>query len=209
MNYNSVKSTASKIILALSSLYLLSSCATRLPTPEGVPEVSIANYEKAVTEKTQKIEIYDGLYNKLTVQSTWIDSLLTEYSLSHSARLSQWNEVKYRDERSKRVGKNAESTEFFVSFYAPEKKHTDLSSSKTIWKIFLDVNGQRYEGKATKMKLLLSEVQVLYPYHNRWSVPYTVSFPVATSLVEGKPAKLIFTGAVGSAELSFNNSAPQ
>jgi hypothetical protein len=209
MNYNSVKSTASKIILALSSLYLLSSCATRLPTPEGVPEVSIANYEKAVTEKTQKIEIYDGLYNKLTVQSTWIDSLLTEYSLSHSARLSQWNEVKYRDERSKRVGKNAESTEFFVSFYAPEKKHTDLSSSKTIWKIFLDVNGQRYEGKATKMKLLLSEVQVLYPYHNRWSVPYTVSFPVATSLVEGKPAKLIFAGAVGSAELSFNNSAPQ
>lgn len=209
MNDNLVKNTTRKIILALSFFALLSSCATRLPTPEGVPEVTISNYEKAVIDKTQKIEIYDGLYNKLTVQSTWVDSLLTEYGLSHSARLSQWNEVKYRDERSKRVGKNAESTEFFVSFYAPERKHTDLSSSKTIWKIFMDVNGQRYEGKATKIKSILSEIQALYPYHNRWSVPYTVSFPVATSLVEGKPAKLIFTGAVGSAELNFNTTAPQ
>ena len=194
--------------LALSLFALLSSCATRLATPEGVPEVSIANYEKTVFEKTQKIEVYDGLYNKLTVQSTWVDSLLAEYGLSHSARLSQWNEVKYRDERSKKVSKNAESTEFFVSFYAPERKHADLSSNKTIWKIFLDVNGQRYEGKAVKIKQLLSEVQALYPYHNRWSVPYSVTFPIATSLVEGKPAKLIFTGAVGSAELNFNN-APQ
>lgn len=209
MNNILVKNTASKIVLALSFFVLLSSCATRLPTPEGVPEVTIANYEKAVVDKTQKIEIYDGLYNKLTVQSTWVDSLLTEYALSHSARLSQWNEVKYRDERSKRIGKNAESTEFFVSFYAPEKKHTDLSTKKTIWKIFLDVNGQRYEGKATKIKSILSEIQALYPYHNRWSVPYTVSFPVATSLIEGKPAKLIFTGAVGSAELGYNNLAPQ
>lgn len=209
MNNNLVKNAATKLVLALSLFAILSSCASRLPTPEGVPEVTIANYEKAVVDKTQKIEIYDGLYNKLTVQSTWVDSLLTEYGLSHSARLSQWNEVKYRDERSKRVGKNAEATEFFVSFYAPERKHTDLSSGKTIWKIFLDVNGQRYEGKATKIKSLLSEVQALYPYHNRWSVPYSISFPIATSLVEGKPAKLIFTGAVGSAELNFNNVAPQ
>lgn len=186
---------------------LLSSCATRLATPPGVPEVSVANYEKAVADKTKKLEIYDGLYNKLTVQATWLDSLLSEYSLSHSARLSQWNEQKYREERTKRVNKNAETTEFFVSLYTPERKHADLTpSSKNLWKIYLDVNGQRYEGKASKVKLLLSEIQALYPHHNRWSTPYVVSFPVATSLVENRNAALILTGAVGSAELKFNAS---
>lgn len=209
MKYYLAQTHRLKNIFLISLIaFVLSSCATRLPTPEGVPEVTIANYEKAVVEKTKKVEIYDGLYNKLTVQATWVDSLLTEYSLSHSARLSQWNESKYREERAKRVEKNAGSTEFFVSFYTPEKKHADLSGSKNLWKIYLDVNGQRYEGKATKIKLLLSEVQALYPYHNRWSVPYSITFPVATSLVEGKPAKLIFTGAVSSAELPFNWNSP-
>ena len=189
------------IFTALTSLLL--SCATRLPTPPGVPEISVSNYEKVVHDKTQKIEIYDGLYNRLTVQATWLDSLLTESTLSHNARLSQWSEQKYKEERSKKVGKNAESTEFFVSLYTPERKHADLSHNKNLWKIFLDVDGQRYEGKATKIKLLLSEIQALYPQHNRWSVPYFVSFPVATSLVENKSATLTFTGAVGSAQLNY------
>ncbi len=182
---------------------LVSACATRLPTPQGVPEVSVSNYEQAISDKTKKIEVYDGLYNKLTVQATWLDSLVTEYTLSHNARLFQWQEPKYREERTKKVSKNAESSEFFVSFFTPERKHMDLSGAKNLWKIYLDVNGQRYEGKATKIKLSLSELQALYPYHNRWSTPYTVSFPVATSLIENKPATLVFTGAVGSAELAF------
>lgn len=197
------KFSAVKLFLVAFS-YLIAGCATRLATPEGIPEVTIANYERAVVEKTKKVEIYDGLYNKLTVQATWLDSLLTEYNLSHSARLSQWTEVKYREERAKKVNKNAENTEFFVSFFTPEKKHSDLSNQKNIWKVFLDVNGQRYEGKTSKIKLLLSEIQAQYPHHNRWSVPYYITFPVATSLVEGKPAKLIFTGAIGSAEVNFN-----
>jgi hypothetical protein len=189
---------------ALAFAFLLS-CASRLPTPQGVPEVSIANYEKAVNEKTKKIEVYDGLYNKLTVQATWLDSLVTEYTLSHNARLLQWQEPKYREERTKKISKNAESSEFFVSFYTPERKYADLSSARNLWKIYLDVNGQRYEGKATKVKQSLSEIQALYAYHNRWSVPYVVSFPVATSLVENKDATLVFTGTVGSAELHYTH----
>ncbi len=195
-----------KILILAISILVATSCATRLKTPQGVPEVSIATYNKTVNDKTQKVEVYDGLYNKLTVQASWVDSLLTEYALSYNARLSQWNETKYREEREKKVNKNAESTEFFVSFYTPEKKHSDLNTNRSIWKIFLDVNGQRFEGKAVKMKLLFSEVQTMYPYHNRWSVPYSVTFPVATSLVEGKPATLTFTGPVGNAELNYNNT---
>lgn len=196
-----------KIFFKAMSLFVifsvLTACASRLATPTGIPEISISDYEDLVSEKTKKIEIYDGLYNKLTVQATWLDSKMTDASLSHSARLSQWNEQKYKEEKSKRITHNTTNTEFFVSLYTPERKHSDLSPNKNLWKIYLEINGQRYEGKAAKMRSLLSEIQALYPHHNRWSTPYIISFPVATGLVENKSAVLTFTGAVGSAQLFY------
>lgn len=194
----------SKIFLTVF-LVSASACVTRLTTPAGVPEISVSEYEALIIKKSNKIELYEGLYNKLTIEATWLDSQTTEASLSHSARLSQWPEAKYKEEKTKAISRHAENTEFFVSFYTPERKHNDLSQNKTLWKIFLDVNGQRYEGKATKVKLLLTEIQALYAYHNRWSVPYVVSFPVATSLVENKRAVLTFTGAIASPQLIFNS----
>lgn len=192
-----------KFSSAVALAFLISGCVTRLPMPAGVQEISEADYDRLVTQKTKKLEVYDGLYNKLTVVATWLDSEMTDANLSHSTRLAQWQEPRYREERNKAIMKHSSSTEFFVSFYTPERKHADLASSKGLWQIFLDVNGQRYEGKAVKVKQLLSEIQASYPQHNRWSVPYIVSFPVATAITEKKPATLTFTGAVSSAQLQF------
>ncbi len=184
-------------------LVLEFSCATSLPMPVGVKELSPSDYENLIQQKTKKVEIYLGLENKLTVAATRLDSEVTEGTLSHSARLAQWEEPKYKEERFKIVTKHTDRTEFFVSFYTPERKLADLANTKNLWKIYMDVNGQRYEGKATKMKQLLSEIQALYPHHNRWSTPFVISFPVSTALTENKPAVITLTGAVGSAQLKF------
>ena len=189
--------------LSLFSIMQLFSCATRLPVPTGVKEITLADYEKLNEQKTKKLEIYEGLHNKLTVTAIWLDSEMADASLSHAARLAQWQESKYKEERYKVVSRHADRTEFFVSFYTPERKLADLANTKNLWKIYLDVNGQRFEGKATKVKQSLTEIQALYPQHNRWSTPFIISFPVATALVENKPAVLTLTGAVGSAQLKF------
>lgn len=191
-------------LLILTALTLMSfSCSTTLRTQVGVPEISPSDFESLVNKKTKKIEIYDGLYNILTVQATWLDSQITEATLSQNARLAQWSEQVYKEERSKKVNKNADTTEFFVSLYTPERRHADLSKSKNLWKIFLEVDGQRYEGKATKVKQLLSEIQSVYRYHNRWSTPYVISFSVPTATLENKAAVLTFTGAMGAAQLKY------
>lgn len=191
------------LLPVLSILTLLSGCITSLPVPTGVPEISNSDYENLVEKKTKKVEIYDGLYNKLAINATWLDSEMSEGALAYRARLSQWPEPKFREEKSKLIASHATSTEFFVSFYTPERKHADLSQNKNLWKILLDVNGQRYEGKAAKVRLLLSEVQALYPRHNRWSTPYIITFPVSTTQVENKTAVLTITGTLGSAQVNF------
>lgn len=180
-----------------------SSCATRLPVAEGIKNLSSSEYEEIVRSKTQKVEVYDGLYNQLTVSATRLDGDMTENSLAYSAKLMQWPLNKYNDEKSKAISKGTQSSDFFVSFYTPERRHNDLASSKSIWKIFMDVNGQRYEGKATKIKSQFSEIQAMYPEHNRWSVGYLVEFPIAAALTDRKPAVLTFTGPVTSTQLHF------
>lgn len=194
-----------RLSLFLLLLYTLvtTSCVTPLRTQTGVPDVSASDYENILTTKTKKLEVYDGLYNVLTVQATWLDSQMMEASLSQSARNAQWSELIYREERAKKIIKNTDTSEFFVSIYTPERRHSDLSKTKNLWKIFLEVDGQRYEGKATKVKQLLTEVQAIYRYHNRWSTPYIVSFQVPTATVENRPATLTFTGAVGAAQLKY------
>lgn len=183
--------------------FVIFSCATRLPTPAGIKDISTAEYEEMVESKTKKTEVYDGLYNKLTVQSTRLDAEMTENLMAYSAKLSQWSAEKYKEEKAKMIGKHSESTEFFLSFYTPERKHDDLAFNKTSWKVYLDVGGQRYEGKVTKIKSLFLDLEATYPHHNRWSTPYSVVFPVSTPATDGKPITLTLTGPLATTQLVY------
>lgn len=191
-----------KLILSLVS-FTIFSCATRLPTPDGIKDISPSEYEAMVDSKTRKTEVYDGLYNKLTLHATRIDAEMTENLMAYSAKLSQWSFDKYKDEKSKLIVKHSGSTEFFLSFYTPERKHDDLSSRKTSWKIYLDLNGQRYEGQITKIKSLQLDLEALYPHHNRWSTPYLVVFPISTPATDGQPLTLTITGPLATAQLAW------
>ncbi len=191
------------ILLTALSLNFLFSCATPLNVADGITAISADDYQMLVQKKSERLEVYNGLYNQMTVSATRMDAEMSQAYLSHSARLSQWTVVKYQDEKNKVVSRGTENTEYFISLYTPERKHNDLSSSKSIWKILLDVNGQRYEGKAVKIKSQLSEVEAMYPAHNRWSNAYMVSFPVASALTDGKSSVLTLTGPVTAAQLTF------
>lgn len=191
------------LISILNLAIILNSCATPLPVADGIHEISVTDYQSLAEAKTQKKEVYSGLYNQLSLSLTRLDSEMTQAQLSHSARLMQWTEAQYRDEKSKTLGRLAQNTEYFISLYTPEKKHNDLSSSKSIWKIFLDIDGKRYTGTATKIKTQLSEIQALYPDHNRWSNAYILSFPVSTATTDGKPGIVTLTGTVTSTQVEL------
>ena len=191
-----------QLILVLGFLFV-AACATRLPLVAGVKDISSGEYSSLVEAKTQKSEVYDGLYNKLTVQLTRVDAEMTENILAYSAKLSQWSEAVYQDEKSKMISSHSTQTEFFLSFFVPEKKHDNLNIKKTTWKVYLDVNGQRYEGAVVKNKSLFLDLEAIYPHHNRWSTAYTLTFPVSTASTEGKNLTITVTGPVASTQVKF------
>lgn len=178
-------------------------CATTEVTPTGLTLITQSEYEKVLDLYTDRIETYNGLYNSLQAAASLINSKVLAAQIEQNARIYQWDQTKLNAERGSQMEKQIKGADVFLSFYTPEKKHDELHKSNTMWKIFLDVNGRRYEGKATKIKLQTVEVQGLYPYHNRFSTPYTLSFPISVRDIEKFPSKLTLTGPAGSATLEF------
>lgn len=182
---------------------LSASCATITTNDKGVHVLTEDGYGAVIDKWSDRIESYSGLNNTITVMATVLNSEVMTAQLEHNARLFQWDQNKMNQERLLVEQKAAKQAEVFVSFYSPERKWDDLSKSKTLWKVFLDVNGQRHEGQATKIKLLTREIQSLYPYHTLHGTPYSIVFPLDSKSLDGKTVRLIFTGSIGSVTLTF------
>lgn len=162
------------------------------------------DYYSYIRQNTDQKELYDGFMNILKVSATMHTSSVARAQLDQNARIYQWNPDQYSNEKAKIETDLSKSTKFFLSLFVPERKHDDLNKGTTKWKIFYDVGGRRYEGKATKVKILLSEAQTLYPHHTRWQTPYILTFPIPTSIAEAGPGKLTLTGPVTSVTLEYN-----
>lgn len=186
--------------LFLTTLTLMA-CATSSSNPQRISDDS---YLDLLESNTVVVKKYDGLQATMELAATFLNSKVQAAQVDRQADLLQWGEVEVQQEKNKRGEDNLKQTEIFITFFTPEKKHDDLSRSKTLWKIFLDTDGRRYEGKATKIKLLTAEVASLYPQHNNFSTPYKVAFPVSLATVEGKPATLTVTGPIGTATMNFS-----
>lgn len=190
-------------LLSLSiSLSSIVGCAT----PPRVMELSLiseSQYLSIVDQYSKQVQQYDGLNNVLEINATLLNTPVAMAQVDQNARLYLWDKTRYTDEKAT-VQKNTQNkTEIFFSFFTPEKAHNDLHKNKTLWRLFLDVNGQRYDGKIVKVKKVLSEIRSLYPQHSQWTTAYMASFDVPTASVDMFPAKMTLTGPVGSASVVF------
>lgn len=194
-----------KYLLSLSLLLglTLSACVSYEVTPENRTQRITGDYVSVIEKHTDKARRYSGFYNTLEIEATMITSEVAKAQLEQSVELYQWDDKRLAEEKGKFENRLNNETEVFLSFFTPERKNDNLSKPNSIWKIFLDVGGKRYEGKATKIKLSLSELESFYPFHNRFYTPYSVTFPVPVRAIETKPMKFTITGAVGSATLNF------
>jgi hypothetical protein len=183
---------------------ILTGCASYEITPTGRALRTENQYFEIVEQNSDRTTKYSGLYNLLEMQGTILNSAVIEGQLDQLTRFYQWDDAKFEQEKSKRETKLSSETEFFLSFYTPERKNDDLQKDTSLWRTFLDVDGKRYQGKVTKIKSSLAELVSMYPTHNRFFTPYSLTFPVAVKSIEGKEMKVTITGPVGSGTLHFN-----
>lgn len=184
-------------------LLLLCNCITPYQNPHLNNLIPESEFE-ARTEKYSSVQkIYDGFLQTMEVSSTLLNTPVSKAQLDQKARIYQWTPEKYNSEKAEMESSLSKETKLFFGFFVPERKHDDLNKAKTLWKVFLDSNGRRYEGKAERLKTIVAEVKSLYPKHNRFYSPYIITFPVPISQIEFSPAKVTITGPVGTTTLDF------
>lgn len=193
-----------KYIFALA--LLISGCASYEVTQTGRALRTENEYFETVEKFSDRTTKYSGLYNVLEMQATLLNSAVTEAQLDQLTRFYLWEDPKFNTEKAKRETKLSTETEFFLSFYTPERKNDDLQKDTTLWRTFLDVDGKRYEGKVTRNKSALAELVSLYPTHNRFFTAYNLVFPIPVRSIEGKEMKVTVTGPIGSGTLHFNKT---
>ena len=181
----------------------LSSCVTPQENPNLPNLMTTSDYSALVERYTVTSKIYDGFYQTLQISTTLMNTAVSRGQLDMKARYYQWSQDQYLAAKSETETSLSRETKFFASVFVPERKHDDLNKPKTLWKVFLDAGGRRYEGKVEKIKAVLIDVQSIFPQHNRFSTPYVVTFPVSISMVENTESSLTVTGPVGSTTMKF------
>ncbi len=200
------KSTYSLIFaIFFASLFGLS-CKTKPGPDPRLDLVPVSRYMDTVDAYSDRAQAYSGLFNTLDIYSTILNSKVLTGQTDQFARLYLWEKEKYDEEIIKMNSQIQKEARFFVSIYTPDRKYHDLNKSKNLWKIFLDVDGKRFEGTAKKMKMLQPELQAIYHYHTNFSTPYIVTFPVPMADIQKFSSKMTFTGPIGSASLDFSPS---
>jgi hypothetical protein len=179
-------------------------CAHQVPTrPDGVEGLSAAEYGGVVRAYTVQVNKYSGFYQTFQADMTILSTEMQTAALKQRANFQQWDQKHYLAEREKMLQDASAYSKFFMRFFSPEHDYDDLQKDKSIWKIYLDYNGQRFEGKVKKLKEKFVELATIYPYFDRFSTAYEITFNVPMSTVENGPCKVTLTSSLGTAEFSF------
>jgi len=134
---------------------------------------------------------------------TILNSEVQTAALRQRSAYMQWDSKTYSLEREKVQQDATAYAKFFLRFYSPDHEYDDLHKGKTIWKVYLDVSGQRFEGKVKKMTEKQIELQTIFPHFDRFSTPYEITFNVPMTTVENTSSKVTLTGSLGTGEFGF------
>lgn len=184
--------TLFKNLLLWSALWTLGACAHSPPLAG-----SLAKF-------TEGDEIYEGLENNFAFKATLHNSAVAEYLLSQEAQFYDWSDLKTQSERQAREDMRLQETEVFLSFFTPSAKDASLTDKNKVWRVYLTVGRETYDAAVTRDRRKLTEVRALYPYHNQWSLPYLLRFPIPTSQIEVQEAELTITGPLGKKTVKFS-----
>ena len=183
-------------LLSIVIIAVFTGCATHGPTED---------YQTLLSKSTQSKKVYDGLVEVLEYNSVFLSHDLAVAQVKENSRIYQYSDSQLNNELATSQANLSKQAEFFLSIYVTETKYDDLAKKNTKWKIFLDVDGKRYEAKAIKVKNQLVDIQSLYPFHNKFTSAYRLLFPVPTETVETHSSKLTLTGPVTSLAIDYDN----
>lgn len=192
-------------ILLRTILFLAATgCASNQPVkPSPIAPLERSEYRDILKRNTVKANEYSGFHQTFQADVTILNSEVQSAVVRERAHFLEWDERRFQMEREKSSQEASAYSKFFLRFFSPEKDYDDLDRTKSIWKVYLEYNGNRFEGKVRKMNEKLVELQTLFMNMDRFSTPYEVTFNIPMSTIERGNSRVSLTSSLGTAEFSF------
>ena len=192
-----------RICILLSLVAMLGCSSAPVKSNSGIESMGKSRYASLVKKNSARTSQYSGFHQTFQATLTIMTAELQAEMLRQRAVYLQWDQTTYQAERDKMMQEAAAYSKFFMRFFSPEYDYDDLDKEKTVWKVYLDYNGTRFEGKARRLTEKFVELQNSYPYLDRFSSAYEITFNVPMTTVEGGVSKVTLTSSLGSAEFKF------
>lgn len=193
------------LIFCLSLVLPLISCQTSNLNKTDVPRplLSDSEYSNLIAQFSANDKKYSGLYNKYQVTVTLLNTKVQEAKLDKLRFFLQQSNSTYQIERNRTFQKMNLQAQVFMSFFATEKDYKNLHRPTSLWKVYIESNGQRYEGQVSKVDHLKVELKSIFPYHNRWSTGYMVTFNLPMTSLEKNKSTFTLTSSAGKSVFDF------
>lgn len=189
------------------TLYLTVGCSHSPQTPvPDLPRFS-GDYLSAVSDLTRTGHAYRGVNNLYQVRVTMLTANLLARQIDQKKTFYGWDNKRSEEESAKLRQQAFTETRFFVSFFTPDGNHSDLTEKNSLWRFLLQTGSQRLVGEAKLISTPLADLQSDYPDHDRFSIPYMISFPIALDAAQTSGATFIMTGPLGNEEFVFPSVA--
>lgn len=180
-------------------LLLQIGCATK-----KIKTLGTKSFDELIAQNTRQNQKYDGFYNKFEAHATFLNSEVQTALLQKKSEVLNWDAKQIQTERERLFQENSNQTKFSMSFFTPSVRLNDLHKKTSIWRVYLDVGGKRYDGKVMRRNGTFEDIQALFNYHTRWDIAYDVVFSLPLSGVEGQgPISFVLTSTQGTAALTF------
>ena len=161
-------------------------------------------YLDQVQALTVKDEKHMGFSNVYNFSAVLLSQDLLQAQLELDAFDFQWDDSQYQEKRRDYLQTASQNTQVFLSFFTPNNKNNNLDKYDALWKVFLILDGRKYEAKAAKAKTPSSRLGSLYPSHNGFSHAYVLSFAIPLGEIEkASEIRLLLTGNLASSNLPF------
>jgi hypothetical protein len=197
--------TAPLTLIVMAALMTAVSGCTDMPLSSTSPIQAMGKMEYAalLNKYTHKTNQYSGLYQTFQADVTILNSEVQSALVRQRASFQGWDEKQFQMEREKSIQEASAYSKFFLRFFAGDRDYDDLNKPKTIWKVYLDFNGSRFEGKIKKLPEKNVELSALFPNMDHFSTGYEITFSLPMTTLETGTSKITLTSSLGTAQFVF------
>lgn len=176
--------------------------------PQPVPTASEGEWAVQRDRFTRGAKVYDRVDDRAFATATYQAPSVRE---ARAARLAEWKAMTAEERERLLAAERAEGErweEFMLAFYTSDRDSNDLSSTRSVWRLALVVEGAGDILPAGRPEIVRSDATMagLYPYLGKFDVLYRVRFPrwKGDRPLAETPFRLVVAGAPGRLELRFD-----